>query len=144
MISTGNDIVALKAINVARTKQQKFYNKIITGSEKALYEGQFSERLPFEYFVWLAWSVKESVFKYLQRNAVHQEIGAHFFFFLKTIRLIGDGNAAFATLDRQNGMIQQDAASQPFGKGIGKFLVSPFQVKRIAFREGYAPETHGG
>ncbi|MDO3625743.1 4'-phosphopantetheinyl transferase superfamily protein [Mucilaginibacter sp. BT774] len=67
MISTGNDIVALKAINVARTKQQKFYNKIITGSEKALYEGQFSERLPFEYFVWLAWSVKESVFKYLQR-----------------------------------------------------------------------------
>lgn len=67
MISTGNDIVALKAINVARTKQQNFYSKIITDPEKALYDEQFSGRLPFEQFVWLAWSVKESVFKYLQR-----------------------------------------------------------------------------
>jgi hypothetical protein len=67
MISTGNDIVALKAINVARTKQQNFYSKIITGPEKALYDEQFSNRFPFELFVWLAWSVKESVFKYLQR-----------------------------------------------------------------------------
>lgn len=67
MISTGNDIVALKAINVARTKQQNFYSKIITVSEKALYDERFSGRLPFEQFVWLAWSVKESVFKYLQR-----------------------------------------------------------------------------
>jgi phosphopantetheinyl transferase (holo-ACP synthase) len=67
MISTGNDIVALKAINVARTKQQNFYCKIITDSEKALYDEQFSDRLPFEQFVWLAWSIKESVFKYLQR-----------------------------------------------------------------------------
>jgi phosphopantetheinyl transferase (holo-ACP synthase) len=67
MISTGNDIVALKAINVARTNQQNFYSKIITDTEKALYDEQFSDRLPFEQFVWLAWSVKESVFKYLQR-----------------------------------------------------------------------------
>ena len=67
MISAGNDIVALNAINVARTKQQNFYSKIITDSEKALYDGQFSDRLPFEQFVWLAWSIKESVFKYLQR-----------------------------------------------------------------------------
>jgi phosphopantetheinyl transferase (holo-ACP synthase) len=67
MISTGNDIIALKAINAARTKQQNFYSKIITETEKALYDEQFSERLPFEQFVWLAWSVKESVFKYLQR-----------------------------------------------------------------------------
>jgi phosphopantetheinyl transferase (holo-ACP synthase) len=67
MISTGNDIVALKAINVARTKQQNFYSKIITETEKALYDEQFSDRFPFEQFVWLAWSVKESIFKYLQR-----------------------------------------------------------------------------
>lgn len=67
MISTGNDIVALKAINVARTQQQNFYSKIITVSEKALYDEQFSGRPPFEQFIWLAWSVKESVFKYLQR-----------------------------------------------------------------------------
>jgi len=67
MISTGNDIVALKAINVARTKQQNFYSKIITDTEKALYDEQFSDRLPFEQFIWLAWSVKESVFKCAQR-----------------------------------------------------------------------------
>jgi len=67
MISTGNDIVAFKAINVTRTKQQNFYSKIITDSEKTLYDEQFSDRLPFEQFIWLAWSVKESVFKYLQR-----------------------------------------------------------------------------
>ena len=67
MISTGNDIVALKAINVARTKQQNFYSKIITETEKALYDEQFSDELLFEQFIWLAWSVKESIFKYLQR-----------------------------------------------------------------------------
>jgi len=67
MISAGNDIVALKAINIARTKQQNFYSKIISDSEKSLYDQQFSGRLPFEHFVWLLWSVKESVYKYLQR-----------------------------------------------------------------------------
>jgi phosphopantetheinyl transferase (holo-ACP synthase) len=67
MISTGNDIVALKAINIARTKQQNFYSKIISDSEKDLYDQQFSERLLFEHFVWLFWSIKESAYKYLQR-----------------------------------------------------------------------------
>jgi len=67
MISTGNDIVALKAINITRTKQQNFYSKIISDSEKSLYDQQFSESLPFEHFVWLLWSIKESVYKYLQR-----------------------------------------------------------------------------
>ena len=67
MISTGNDIVALKAINVARTQQENFYKKIISGSEKRLYTGQLSEKIPFAIFVWLLWSVKESAFKYMQR-----------------------------------------------------------------------------
>jgi phosphopantetheinyl transferase (holo-ACP synthase) len=67
MISTGNDIVALKAINIARTKQQNFYRKILSDSEKNLYDQQFSGGLPFEHFVWLLWSIKESVYKYLQR-----------------------------------------------------------------------------
>ena len=67
MISTGNDIVALKTINIARTTQQNFYRKIISVSEKDLYDRQFSNRLPFDIFVWLLWSVKESVYKYLQR-----------------------------------------------------------------------------
>lgn len=67
MNSTGNDIVALKAINIARTKQQNFYRKIITGAEEALYHKQLSDILPFEQFVWLLWTVKESCYKYLQR-----------------------------------------------------------------------------
>jgi phosphopantetheinyl transferase (holo-ACP synthase) len=67
MISTGNDIIALKTINIARTKQNFFYRKIISVSEKDLYDRQLLDNLPFDVFVWLLWSVKESVYKYLQR-----------------------------------------------------------------------------
>jgi phosphopantetheinyl transferase (holo-ACP synthase) len=67
MISTGNDIIALKTINIARTKKENFYRKIISASEKDLYDRQFSDKLPLDVFVWLLWSVKESVYKYLQR-----------------------------------------------------------------------------
>jgi phosphopantetheinyl transferase (holo-ACP synthase) len=68
MISTGNDIVALKAINIARTKQPNFYKKIISVSEKDLYDQQLSGKILLENFVWLLWSIKESVYKYLQRS----------------------------------------------------------------------------
>jgi phosphopantetheinyl transferase (holo-ACP synthase) len=67
MISTGNDIVALKAINIARTKQFRFYSKIISFAEKELYDQLVADKIPFENFVWLLWSVKESAFKFLQR-----------------------------------------------------------------------------
>jgi phosphopantetheinyl transferase (holo-ACP synthase) len=67
MISAGNDLVALKAINIARTKQKNFYRKIISDSEKDLYDSQLSDNLQLDVFVWLLWSVKESVYKYLQR-----------------------------------------------------------------------------
>jgi phosphopantetheinyl transferase (holo-ACP synthase) len=67
MISTGNDIIALKTINIARTRQKFFYRKIISVSEKDLYDRQLLDNLPFDVFVWLLWSVKESVYKYLQR-----------------------------------------------------------------------------
>ncbi|MDB5022647.1 MAG: 4-phosphopantetheinyl transferase superfamily protein [Mucilaginibacter sp.] len=67
MISTGNDIVVLKAINIARTRQGNFYGKIISVSEKDLYDRQLAGRIPLENFVWLSWSIKESVYKYLQR-----------------------------------------------------------------------------
>lgn len=69
MISTGNDIIALKTINIARTKKQNFYRKIISASEKDLYDHQFADKLPLDVFVWLLWSVKESVYKYLKRIA---------------------------------------------------------------------------
>jgi len=67
MTSTGNDIVALKAINVARTIQPNFYAKIISDKEKDLYDKTFSGKLPLEIYIWLLWSVKESAYKYLQR-----------------------------------------------------------------------------
>ena len=67
MRSTGNDIVALGAINKARTNQIQFYSKILSVSEQALYTQLDVTDMPFENFVWLLWSVKESVYKYQQR-----------------------------------------------------------------------------
>ena len=66
MLGTGNDIVALAAINVERTRQVNFYSKILSHSEHQLYSG-LQIQLPFENFVWLAWSVKESAYKFLKR-----------------------------------------------------------------------------
>lgn len=67
MISIGNDIISLNDIDIIRTKQSKFYSKILTGAEIELYEEQATGRLPFEIYTWLYWSVKESAYKYLQR-----------------------------------------------------------------------------
>ncbi|MFI5161481.1 MAG: 4'-phosphopantetheinyl transferase superfamily protein [Sphingobacteriales bacterium] len=66
MLGTGNDIVSLAAINVERTNQPNFYSKILPPSEKQLYS-TLHLQLPFENFVWLAWSVKESAYKFLKR-----------------------------------------------------------------------------
>jgi phosphopantetheinyl transferase (holo-ACP synthase) len=68
MLGTGNDIVALSAINVERTNQPRFYSKILSPSEQQLYKG-LKPQLLFENFVWLAWSVKESAYKFLKRHA---------------------------------------------------------------------------
>ncbi len=68
MISAGNDIVALTAINAARTKQPEFYSKILSPAEKSLYQTPLPEAILFEIFVWLLWSVKESAYKFLQRH----------------------------------------------------------------------------
>ena len=67
MLSTGNDIVSLNAINVTRTKKPNFYSKILTPTETALHQQPCFANIPFEIFVWLLWSIKESAFKYLQR-----------------------------------------------------------------------------
>lgn len=67
MISTGNDIVSLTAINITRTKQYKFYSKILSDSENPLYKEFGLAGIPFENFVWLLWSIKESAYKFLQR-----------------------------------------------------------------------------
>ena len=67
MISTGNDVVSLSAIDVTRTKLPNFYSKILSTPESVLYNEAVAATLPFENFVWLLWSIKESAYKYLQR-----------------------------------------------------------------------------
>jgi phosphopantetheinyl transferase (holo-ACP synthase) len=65
--STGNDIVALKAIDIQRTTSTAFYSKFITDAEQSLYlQPQFAA-VPFQNFIWMLWSVKEAAYKYLKR-----------------------------------------------------------------------------
>ena len=67
MKSAGNDIVALRSVDKQRTGQFRFYSKILSAPEQAIYnQSQFAE-MPFENYVWLLWSVKESAYKYLKR-----------------------------------------------------------------------------
>ncbi|OKS88887.1 4'-phosphopantetheinyl transferase family protein [Mucilaginibacter polytrichastri] len=69
MISIGNDIVDLTAIDRHRTQQKAFYSKILSDKEQQLYSRSSSaKQLPFEIFVWLLWSAKESVYKFAKRN----------------------------------------------------------------------------
>lgn len=68
IISAGNDIVDLRIIDAKRTKDQRFYTKFITGTETALHGQPHLAGMPFEYFVWMVWSVKESVYKFMRRH----------------------------------------------------------------------------
>lgn len=64
MKSAGNDIVALQIIDKQRTLRSSFYSKFVTASELLLHN---QLEIPLENFVWLLWSVKEAVYKYLTR-----------------------------------------------------------------------------
>jgi phosphopantetheinyl transferase (holo-ACP synthase) len=68
MKSAGNDIVALRTVNKQRTGQFRFYSKILSVSEQVLYHQPGPAIIPFVNYVWLLWSVKESVYKYLKRS----------------------------------------------------------------------------
>lgn len=68
MISAGNDVVSLAAIDITRTNQHKFYSKILSAAEIRLYNEFSLAQIPFEIFVWLLWSIKESAYKFLQRH----------------------------------------------------------------------------
>ena len=68
MTSAGNDIVSLNAIDIARTNEYRFYSKILSPTEKAIYNRAMFSTIPFEKFVWLLWSIKESAYKFLKRN----------------------------------------------------------------------------
>lgn len=67
MTGIGNDIVALNAIDISRSRSSRFYSKILSVSEQQLYHNRFTG-IPLAHFVWLLWSVKESVYKCLQRQ----------------------------------------------------------------------------
>ncbi len=67
MLSAGNDIVALGSINPERTHDPRFYRQILSRPEQDLFHNTIHEFLSFTSFVWLAWSVKESGFKYAKR-----------------------------------------------------------------------------
>ena len=69
MNSAGNDIISLNHIDIARTKQARFYTKFLLPAEVNLYNDSHLSKLNFENFVWLLWSVKESVFKFCKRNS---------------------------------------------------------------------------
>jgi phosphopantetheinyl transferase (holo-ACP synthase) len=66
--SIGNDIVALALTDPERTSRQNFFSKIICREEVELFKSRISSKISFEHFVWLAWSVKESVHKFYSRN----------------------------------------------------------------------------
>ncbi len=67
MISTGNDIVALGSVNKQRANEARFYSKVLAVSEQMLYQQPEFAEIPFENYLWLLWSVKESAYKYLKR-----------------------------------------------------------------------------
>lgn len=66
MISTGNDIVDLSKIDNQRTAQPRFFGKMLVPAEIEMYNAH--KELPFVTYVWLLWSIKESVFKFHKRN----------------------------------------------------------------------------
>lgn len=69
MISTGNDIIALNIIDVCRTMQERFYSKILSSTEVEEYFRDHALTISFERYIWLLWSIKESVFKFCKRHS---------------------------------------------------------------------------
>lgn len=67
MDAVGNDIIALRTIDATRTRNPRFYKKILAETEQQLYLHCFGH-IPLQYFVWLLWSVKEAAYKCLQRH----------------------------------------------------------------------------
>src|ERR1700744_5931472 len=69
MTSTGNDLVFLPATQPERTILPRFYSIILNALEVEDYQYLASSTLPFDHYVWLCWSIKESAFKYLKRGS---------------------------------------------------------------------------
>lgn len=72
MSSIGNDIVALDQTHAHRTIQKRFYSKILTPDEVSLFNNPDFDT-SFQSFVWLCWSIKESVYKLIKRQQPEAE-----------------------------------------------------------------------
>ncbi|MFT4153131.1 4'-phosphopantetheinyl transferase superfamily protein [Parafilimonas sp.] len=64
--SIGNDIIALTNTDIQRACNPCFYSKFLTSEELALFDKN-GFAIPFVQFVWLCWSIKESVYKFQKR-----------------------------------------------------------------------------
>jgi phosphopantetheinyl transferase (holo-ACP synthase) len=64
--SIGNDIVALTNTGIERACNPRFYSKFLTDKEAALFNTN-DLAISFVQFVWLCWSIKESVYKFQKR-----------------------------------------------------------------------------
>ena len=65
IMSTGNDIIALAETDEDKTSRYRFYSRILWPGELS---GFAATGLSFSTFVWLLWSIKESVYKYVSRS----------------------------------------------------------------------------
>jgi hypothetical protein len=70
--STGNDLVFLPATRPERTCLPRFYSRILTAAEVTGFQRVAPYGLPFDRYVWLCWSIKESAYKYQKR--LHPEL----------------------------------------------------------------------
>lgn len=66
--STGNDVVFLPATRPERTNLPRFYSRILTAAEVEGFQRIAPSGLPFDHYIWLCWSVKESVYKFQKRS----------------------------------------------------------------------------
>lgn len=67
MISVGNDIVTLGAARDNRFITKEYYSKILSPKEQYYFDQRPADKLLFIHYVWLLWSIKESVYKYFKR-----------------------------------------------------------------------------
>ncbi|MDO6429995.1 4'-phosphopantetheinyl transferase superfamily protein [Flavitalea sp. BT771] len=100
-ISIGNDIVAMDAIDAGRTMLPVFYSRILSPDELELYSKKDFPALPFEQFVWLLWSIKESVYKCVKRQNAHLNFSPQKII-VKQLKQSADPSASYHSFVRFN------------------------------------------
>lgn len=110
MISAGNDIVALQAVDTQRTQNPAFYSKFITPAEFALHN---PNEITLVNFVWLLWSAKESAYKYAKR--LNPElIFAPVKIAVQSFRIFGQLKTHEDAHNQYSGQLKINDASLPF------------------------------